>query len=115
MDYTLQLIELAKAHPILACLILTATVLVLQSSFGGITIPSSIPWVYKPSGIFAGFRAGVSGFIDARTLHQDGYEKVSIIVPADGIRTDSSISIPNRTRPTSIQSSEVDLIWSCML
>jgi len=115
MDYTLQLVELAKAHPILACLALTVTVLVLKSSSGGITIPSNIPWVYRPSGLFAGFRAGISGFIDARTLHQDGYEKVSIRVPANGIRTDSPPSIPNRTRPTSILNLEVDLIWSCML
>jgi len=79
MDYTLQLVELAKAHPILACVALTITILVLKSSFGGITIPSSIPWVYKPSGLFAGFRAGISGVINARTLHEDGYEKVSIL------------------------------------
>jgi hypothetical protein len=82
MDYTLQLVELAKAHPILACMALTVIVLVLQFRFGGIAIPSSIPWVHRPSGLFAGFRAGISGFINARTLHEDGYEKVSVRLTA---------------------------------
>lgn len=82
MDYTSQLVELATAHPMLACVALTVAALVLKSSFSGITRPSSIPWVYRPVGLFAGFRAGITGFIDARALHQDGYEKVSISVPA---------------------------------
>jgi len=110
MDYTLQLVELAKAHPIVASVALTVVVLVLKSSLGGVTIPSSIPWIYRPGGLFAGFRAGISGFIDARTLHQDGYEKVSISLFAGGIRINSLSSTPKTIRPTSTRSSEVDLI-----